>query len=360
MPAQIENGQFAYKGEAAWHGLGTQVNADATGNEMLQVAGLAWTVKRRQLAMRSAIAGDARMLTEPLSGFRAIVRTDTDKVFQVASDRYQPVQNAEIVDFFREFCDAGHASMETVGALRDGAVIWALAKLNSGSTTVLAGGDELRARLLLATSHDGSLRTIAKKVNERVVCGNTLTLALSESGGQWTLKHSSKFGDAQKADAKRVMSMAIEDAIHVNEIASQLSKVPIDQGDWMEFMGNLLGKENVLAKPDSPLMSGEDAIFWNEFVSGVVEGHVPESAELSRIASEIQESTMTSPGSNLESARGTLWGAVNGVTHYVDHVARARSDSNRLFSAWFGDGERMKNSAVRVAAEMAGISLQSR
>ena len=71
----------------------------------------------------------------------------------------------------------------------------------------------------------------------------------------------------------------------------------------------------------------------------------------------IQESTIASPGSELESARGTLWGAVNGVTHYVDHVARARTDSNRLFSGGFGDGERMKNSAVRVAAEMAGVEV---
>jgi Domain of unknown function (DUF932) len=126
----------------------------------------------------------------------------------------------------------------------------------------------------------------------------------------------------------------------------------------MEFMGGLLGKDNVLATSVSPTtLSSDDAAYWQEFVSGVSAGHNPESQELSRIAAEIQESTMTSPGSGMESARGTLWGAVNGVTHYVDHVSRARSDSNRLFSAWFGDGERMKNSAVRVAAEMAGISL---
>jgi phage/plasmid-like protein (TIGR03299 family) len=329
MAHQIQNNQFAYKGEAAWHGLGTRVAATATGEEMLQVAGLAWTVKRRQLAMRSATT-DRAMLTEPLSGFRAIVRTDTDRVFQVASDRYQPVQNREIVDFFREFCEAGHATVETVGALRDGAVIWALAKLNGGSSATLAGGDELRGYMMLATSHDGSLKTIGKPTQTRVVCGNTLSIALGERSATYSLKHSSKFTEAQRDAAKRVMGMAIENIAATNDLAAQLAAATLDHVGWMEFMGKLLGEDGLI-----------DA----------------KTANLSRVAADIQESTIASPGSALVSARGTLWGAVNGVTHYVDHVARARSDSNRLFSAWFGDGERMKNTAVRLAAEMAGISL---
>jgi phage/plasmid-like protein (TIGR03299 family) len=329
MAHQIENNQFAYKGQAAWHGLGTQVPAEATGEEMLVVAGLNWTVKRRQLAMRSATT-DRRMLTEPLAGFRAIVRSDTDHVFQVASDRYQPVQNREIVDFFREFCEAGHATVETVGALRDGAVIWALARLNGGSTAEIMRDDKLQGYMMLATSHDGSLKTIGKPTQVRVVCGNTLQIALSDSRPSYSLKHSSKFTVQQKSEAKRVMGMALEQVQAQAQLAAELAAVTVDHDGWMEFMGKLLGEDAVL-----------DA----------------RTAELSRVAADIQESTLASPGSNLASARGTLWGVVNGVTHYVDHVARARSDSNRLFSAWFGDGERMKNTAVRVAAEMAGISL---
>jgi phage/plasmid-like protein (TIGR03299 family) len=328
MAHAIENNQFAYKGLPAWHGLGTEVSADATGQEMLSAAHLDWTVKRRQLAMRSAMQGDSRMLTEELSGFRAIVRTDTDHVFQIASDRYQPVQNREIVDFFREFCEAGHASMETVGALRDGAVVWALAKLNGGTSATLPGGDELRGYMMLATSHDGSLKTIGKPTQVRVVCGNTLAMAMGDGKASYSLKHSSKFSESQRNEAKRVMGMASESIIRTNELCAKLAGVSVDQGDWMEFMGKLLGPENVL---------------------------LPETAELSRIAAEIQEATMTSPGSNLESARGTLWGAVNGISYYTDHVARARSDSNRLFSAWFGDGSQMKAKALQVAAEMAGI-----
>jgi phage/plasmid-like protein (TIGR03299 family) len=328
MAHQIENNQFAYVGEAAWHGLGVEMPAGSTGQQMLVAAGLDWRVQRRAIAMRNN-KGQG-MVTDPLAGFRAIVRSDNDHVFQVASDRYQPVQNQDVIEFFREFCEAGHATMETVGALRDGAVIWALAKLNGGSSMTLAGGDQLKGHMLLTTSHDGSLKTIGKPCQERVVCGNTLGFALNEKSATYSLKHSSKFTDEQKGEARRVMGMAIQSIAQLNDLSAELAKVTVDHQGWMEFIGRLLGEENVL---DS------------------------KTAELSRVAAEIQDSTMTSPGSGLISARGTLWGVVNGVTHYVDHKARARSDSNRLFSAWFGDGERMKNTAVRIAADMAGVTI---
>jgi phage/plasmid-like protein (TIGR03299 family) len=328
MAHQIENNQFAYVGEAAWHGLGVQLAEGATGQEMLQAAGLAWRVQRRGLAMASNKVGGAPM-TEPMTGYRAITRSDNNHVFQVASDRYQPVQNTEIVDFFREFCEAGHASMETVGALRDGAVIWALAKLAT-TTPASLGQDKLTGHMMLATSHDGSLRTIGKPCQTRVVCGNTLQIALGEQTAQYSLKHSSKFTDRQKDEAKRVMGMARESVQAINDLAGELAKATVDHDGWMEFMGKLLGEDGVIDT---------------------------KTADLTRVAAEIQSATMTSPGSGFNSARGTMWGLVNGVTYYVDHAARARSESNRLFSAWFGDGERMKNTAVRIAADMAGVAI---
>jgi hypothetical protein len=120
--------------------------------------------------MRDA-AGNG-LLTSQLAGFRAIVRADTNEVYQVATDKYHPVQNIEIVNFFKEFCEAGHATMETVGGLKGGAIVWALAKLNGGTNVKLQGIDELEGRMLLATSHDGSIRTIGLLTQIRVVCWN--------------------------------------------------------------------------------------------------------------------------------------------------------------------------------------------
>lgn len=326
MAHMIENNMMAYVGAKPWHGLGFEVPAGSTGAEMLAIAGMDWKVQRRSIAMRPGNGDRTTMLTSQLEDFRAITRSDNDKVFQIASNRYHPVQNQEIVDFFREYCEAGHAVMETVGGLRDGAVVWALARLNGGSTANIAGVDELRGYMLLATSHDGSLRTIGKPTQVRVVCHNTLTAAFGEkSANTFSMKHTRKFGAADKDEAQRVMGMASQQVAKTNELAAQLAAVTIDHDGWMEFMGKLLGEEGVLDV---------------------------KTADLSRTAAAIQDATMSSPGSTLVTARGTLWGAVNGVTWYADHAAKTRSDSNRMFSAWFGPNEALKVKAMEVAREI--------
>ncbi len=307
MAHMIENNMMAYKGAEPWHGLGFRVDENATGATMLTTAGLDWKVQRRAIAMRPSNGDRSVMLTSQLADFRAIVRSDNDTVFQIASDRYQPVQNEEIVDFFREYCEAGHARMETVGGLRNGAVVWALARLNGGSTLTIGGVDELRGYMLLATSHDGSLKTIGKPTQVRVVCHNTLTAAIGSHKGVNTfgMRHTRKFDNGMKDEAKRVMGMAIEQVAEVNDVAAQLAAVTIDHDGWMEFMGKLMG-------------------------DGLLD---PKTADLSKTATAIQDATISSPGSALATARGTLWGAVNGVTWFADHAAKSRSDSNRMFSA---------------------------
>lgn len=330
MSHDIVNNQLAYVGAEPWHGLGVQLPAGATGAQMLQAASLDWRVQRHHLAMKDE---SGNMLTTPLANYRAIVRSTDHHVYQIATDSYQPVQNIEIADFFREYCEAGHATMETFGGLRDGAVIWALAKLNGGSNATIGSGDELRGYMLLATSHDGSLKTIGQPTQIRVVCHNTLHAAMGSRDAVHTfrLSHRSKFTDAMKDEARRVMGMAIEQVQRANELAASLSRVTIDEAGWLDFMTRLMGSAEAVIDPAT--------------------------AELSKVAGDIREATVSSPGSGLSTARGTFWGALNGVTYFVDHVKRSRSQQNRVWSAWFGDGDRMKNDAVRIATEMAGVAV---
>lgn len=167
MAHKIWNNQIAWKGETPGHGLGVKVPQGTTGEEMLRRAKLDWSVSRRALAMRSL---QGEVLTDPLAEFCAIVRDTDDHVFQVATSKYHPVQNREIVEFFREFAEAGHAELETVGGIEGGRIVWALARLNhnGASDTVLGGGaDESRGYVLLANSHDGSLRLVAKATSVR-------------------------------------------------------------------------------------------------------------------------------------------------------------------------------------------------
>lgn len=353
----IENNQIAWKGQQPWHGLGFKVDENATGAEMLEVAGLNWLVQRRALAMRNGIGDKSIMLTSQLEDYRAIVRSDTDEVFQVASNRYRPVQNREIVDFFREYCEAGHARMETVGALRNGAVVWALARLNGGSTAELAGGDELRGYMLLATSHDGSLQTIGQPTQTRVVCWNTLSMAMGEGKGKdstFKMKHVRKFDDAVKAEAQRTMGMAIRQVAGMNETAGQLARVRIDTEGRLEFVERVMAADGIIL--DAVV---SDSAPTGNLLDSVIANHAGNSREarekrLGKVGRAILESIVNSPGSTLDSAKDTLWGAVNGVTYFTDHLAPARSDSNRLMSSWFGANEGLKERAVNVALEMAG------
>ena len=347
MADRIVGNQLAWKGETPWHGKGHRVEPGATGAEMLQAAGLDWKVQRRALAMKSQ--DGAQVLTEPLNGFRAIVRADTDEVFQVATERYHPVQNAEIVDYFREYCEAGHAEVETVGAIDGGRKVWALAKLNGGTQATLAGGDKLSGFMLLASSHDGSLRLIGKPTQVRVVCWNTLSAAIGEdSEAEFRMKHSRKFTPEVRAVAQKVMGMAIEQVQAVNEAAQDLSQVQIDDRGRVEYVTRLLKGQGLL---EQVVENSRQAVELDAILEAT-ENRGGEDKDLGRVGRAILEAIVSSPGAGLESAQGTLWGALNGVTYWVDHQ-RGRSQDGRLSGAWFGPGDQLKSAALRMAVEMA-------
>ena len=361
MAHKISNNMMAYVGEKPWHNLGHDVSFEgietlSTADQVkrwLQIAGLDWTVQRRSLAMRD-IKGQG-LLVDPLKGFKAIVRADTDQVFQVATERYHPLQNQQIVEFFQEYCAAGNATLETLIGLEGGSKIVALAKLKGGDATI-GESDELRGYMMLATSHDGSMRTIGMPTQVRVVCWNTLSAALDAGKDQETtfrLKHTSKWSDKTADKARAVMGMAIEQVQQMNETAAELAKVPIDANGRLEYVFRLTQGESAL---DQILADTQPAA--GSILDAVVATHertaVPTEDKLNRAGKAILEAIVNSPGSDLPTANGTLWGAVNGATWYADHEY-GRSQDTRLSASWFGPAAALKRKAVEVARDMAGV-----
>jgi phage/plasmid-like protein (TIGR03299 family) len=329
----IENNQIAYAGETPWHGLGTQVERGTPGVIMLQKAGLDWKVNLRSIAVSTSTKGATKWSQAPVSGFKAVTRATDGRVFMIGTEKYQPFQNREVVDFFNDVCEAGDATMETVGALRDGAVIWALARLKDADARLL-GVDELKGYLLLSTSHDGTLATTGRPTQVRVVCNNTLTQALASKPGEnsFRLLHNTKWTDARKTAAKVAMGVAVEQVQSINALSAELANVTIDEKGWIEFMSKLLGGDDQVINPKDP-------------------------TKLTRTAEMIKAATVSSPGQNLKSAKGTLWGAVNGVTYYADHARgfTTTTQAMRLTAAWFGEGNSLKNRALKIATEVAGL-----
>ena len=351
-------GQMAYRSETPWHNKGYGCTAEdiAALSQMSSLDRAQWWLKasqtdfiiqRRMLAMRQS--NGEGLMVDPLKGYRAIVRKDTNEVFQIATMRYQPVQNMEIVSFFNEYCEAGHAELETVGAIDGGRKIWALAKIGQDKV----GENDLKTvYALIATSHDGTIQTIAKGTDVYVVCQNTLDAAIATKGkAEFRLKHSGKFTESKRREAQETISIFREQSLHATEVANHLTGVHVDHKGRVEFIRRLLGGESILEQIVTDTEPVQTSGLLDAMVAKHETGDKPE--DLGRLGKSLLDAMVSSPGSQLPERDGTLWGAVNGVTYHVDHE-RGRNQDNRLDGAWFGDGARLKRDAVRVALEIAG------
>ena len=171
---EIVNGkaQMAYVGAVPWHGLGVKVPADLTPEQMLDAAGLNWTVEK--------IPAYAKIDDKQVKiGKSALVRNRDSKILDVVSDDWNPVQNAEAFDFFNEFVAAGDMEMHTAGSLKDGQIVWGLAKVKESFE--LFKGDRIDSYLLFSNFHKYGFSTDVRFTPIRVVCNNTLTLSLNSS-----------------------------------------------------------------------------------------------------------------------------------------------------------------------------------
>ena len=357
-------GQMAFRSEVPWHGKGYGCTSeDIAALSLMPPADRAkwwlvaaqcdFTIQRRMLAMRQ---GDGTgLMVDPLLNYRAIVREDTNDVYQIATKRYHPVQPIEIVSFFNEYCEAGGCELETVGAIDGGRKMWALARFNKD---VVGLNDHKTCYAFIATSHDGTIQTIAKGTDVYIVCQNTLNAAIGQRSpgkAEFKLKHTAKFTPAQRARAQETIGAFREQSSHATEVGNILSKVSIDDKGRTEFVRRLLGGESILEQvitDSAPIPAGVSLL--DHIANGPQVDAKPEE-DLGRLGKAILEAIVSSPGSDLAERNNTMWGAVNGVTYHVDHE-RGRNQDNRLDSAWFGDGDRLKRSAVNVALEMAGIS----
>ncbi len=317
-------------GKPPWHNLGRNVAEAVTSHEAIQLAGLDWQVDQWPI---SAIAPDG-WGTVKAKGHVANVRTDTKAVLGVVSRKYQPFQNNEAFSFCDAVVGEGLARYETAGALRGGKRVWMLLKLPDELR--VGPSDLIQPFMLLYNAHDGTscLRAILTSV--RVVCQNTLNLALGQSRGEGvTIRHR---GDLQgRVDAARetlgLVNRRVKTFGHEVEV---LRQVPMVNGRLQRYFDGLLPQ---LAK------EATDRERTNRLQS------------LDRLNGNFTNELNTLPG-----MRGTLWAALNAATEFADHQRRFRGTTsaakaeNRLDSIWFGSSADFKATAYRSALELAGMN----
>jgi phage/plasmid-like protein (TIGR03299 family) len=311
---EMRNGkaQMAYAGEVPWHGLGVSVPADLTPEQMLEAAGLDWTVEK--IPAYAKVGGKQVKI-----GQSALVRSADNAILDVVSDDWNPVQNEEAFEFFNEFVLAGDMEMHTAGSLRDGQIVWGLAKIKESFE--LFKGDKIDSYLLFSNFHKYGFSTDVRFTPIRVVCNNTLTLSLNSKVERMVkISHRKQF---DPGNVKEMLGIATD----------KLAKYK----DMAQFLGSKKAKDENIVE-----------YFKRVFpVSGTNENKQKELSKNAQIALDILH---TQPGA--EYAEGTWWQPFNAVTYLTDHLAGRTADT-RLTSAWYGYHKGVKTKALELAVEMA-------
>lgn len=302
---------MAYTGSTPWHGLGQHLSPQQPIATWLTEAGMDWTIEQSDVLFN---VDSSAFHIRPYADSKVLFRSDSLTPLSVVSNRYKVVQPHEVLNFYKDLVSAGGFELETAGVLKGGKKLWALAK--TGQEAKLKGNDRIKAYLLLATSCDGTLCTTAQFTSVRVVCNNTLQMATQQSTGAVKVPHSTKFDPKQVKEA-----------------------LGLGFSSWELFMGDLKQLSQRTVSPDEAENYFKTVL--EEPVS--IASGSSSSKVIQRLDALYNGAGM---GSELLAASGTAWGLVNAMTEYVDHHRRARTQDNRLDSAWFGQGAQLKQKAL--------------
>jgi phage/plasmid-like protein (TIGR03299 family) len=306
---------MAYVGELGkpWHGLGTSIKKGISAKEVGEAAGLLWGVKQAQVQFEQG----KKLATDP--AHVVMYRDDTGMVLDITGKGYVPHQNIDVLEFFQEYLSAGDMFIDTAGSLNEGRQIWVQAKLERGFTLGdTKAPDLVQGRILLMNPHQYGKGMVAKFVAERVVCWNTLTMALSEGGKSVKIWHTSEFNKARRDSIKRDLGIAKERLDAFEDNARKLTKLRLQEIDAVKLI--------------APVFGGDEKKELNQQGKTVI-----------RI---IELWNGAGQGATLPTARGTGWGLLNAVTQYIDHEY-GRSEDSRLTNAWLGHGEKVKREALK-------------
>ena len=314
----LKNGiaEMAFVGETPWHGLGQKLEQDASFEQWQVAAGMDWTIKSSPVYFEDTDENEHRNL-ESFEGKNVLFRSDNKKGLGLVSDRYKPVQPAEVLNFFKSLVDENGFKLHTAGTLFGGKRMWALAE--TGNFGEVSKDDGVGGFLLLSTSCDKSLATTARFTTVRVVCNNTLSWASEDNTNMVSFNHMQKF-DHDAVKAKLASSVASFGSFM--EMAKVLQKQRIGGSNAVEFVRKLL-------LTDEQLLDNE----YN------YDNHKAYTKIMDLFEGEAKGSELVGD---------SKWGMLNAVTEYFDHHAPNRTQDRRLNSAWFGSGNKIKEKAVEL------------
>jgi phage/plasmid-like protein (TIGR03299 family) len=339
--------EMAFTGDTPWTGLGQSVTKGASVGVWQKEAGMDWEALTATPTFHADIKGAKPGELTEVEESQVIYRSDTGAPLSIMGRGYQIVQPKDVIGFMREEVEAGGWYIHTAGVLRGGRKLWAMASTDdsmkyikkSGPSSKLkrtmGGRDPIVNNLLIATSLDGSMRTTAALTAVRVVCANTLAMALAEGNEQIRISHRSIF---DPLIIKRALGVAHESFEVFMEQAREMADTPVNVEEARELLSSIF----------KPVVKPQVDLSWLGNLQDLGKAQPAQEQQdgksLARILALFEGEGM---GADLDTAKGTRWGLFNAVTQHVDHEM-GRTNDTRLDSAWFGRGNGFKQEAFKI------------
>ena len=307
MAHEIET--LFYTREKPWHGLGTMVENAPTSADALHLAGLDWTVEGRPIYTAEGIQ---------IPNWKANTRSSDGSVLGIVTDRYTVCQNTEAFEFTDSIV-GGEVHYETAGSLQNGKRIWLLAKM----PTVKVAGDDTEPYLCFTNSHDGSGAIRVCMTPVRVVCNNTLNLALNTARRSWSAKHVGNI-QGRIAEARHTLELANDYMNELDTYADEMANKTVSVDKVREILDELFPvKETDTDRVKQTTQRVKDEYMVCYFMP------------------------------DLKAFRGTAWGAINAMADMVNHNRPQRQTQTYAENNWgrIIDGHKFVDAMVsRMAA----------
>lgn len=318
---------MVFTGQRPWHKLGVQFDREFTSSEAIAAARLDYSVLKEQLHRLRTDLGPG--MTEPTEAW-ATINGHTQDILGIVGDGYEILQNQEAFDFFDILLKESGGKLQTAGALGKGEKVWMLAKLPEVFYPL--AGDGVEQYILGTTSHDGTMKTEVRFVSIRVVCANTFNLAMKESRGVISIRHTTNM--RQKLEMAAMVLLRYKEHFDITgEQFAKLASVRVDDAWLDEYLERLIGNPLNVADGRSR------TILENKIK--LIEGRLAYGR-----------------GVDLPGVAGTAWWALNSLVEYADFDMKAKGqsqdESRRTQSILFGTGAELKQKAFDTAMAMIG------
>ena len=302
-----------------------------TSETAMREAGLDWKVKEKELFFdgvdaKSHLELDFDPDWKRVSSHKALVRDSDNRVLGVMGNKYNVLQNIEAFDFTDNLVAEGELKYVTAGSVKDGQVVFMVAKIMSDPLEIVPG-DIAEKYVLFVNSHDGSFSVTVKFVATLVVCWNTLVAALGEKRRALKVKHTRNMKKRME-EGKKILGLANEKYANMKRVAQEMARIKMSKKEFNDFAYELVVPDN---RSMDDLTNAQNRSLEN-----------------------LNYLYVAGPGQEIEGREGTVWGAHNAVTAWTSHVRESKHE--RIRYTLMGQGDAINEKAEKLLLKQYQIA----